>query len=105
MKFLSAIACALLATMASADTTGLKCFIPMDEDGEQAHKLCLNSTSGEMTLVELEEPVEASTIETDVDVLWVVICGALVFFMQAGFLSWKPDASRRRTSSTSCSRM
>ena len=67
---------------------GDKCFIPA---GELTYQVCFSgnaSTAGKWYIAELGEKAQNAGIEqvhTDMNTMWVLIAGILVFFMQAGF--------------------
>lgn len=53
------------------------------------NKLCMNSTSGSFQITATDKTGNAAdkvdSLHADMDTMWIIVCGAMVFFMQAGF--------------------
>jgi Amt family ammonium transporter len=72
----------LLVLLAGAAATGLDyCWNP-----EATVQICVNGTTGAIVASEVEETdTDVSLLAGDMDAMWIILCAALVFFMQAGF--------------------
>jgi Amt family ammonium transporter len=57
----------------------------------------MNSTD-ETSRILIEQSKRIDVIQTDLDYVWVLICAALVFFMQAGFMTLEAGMARSKNS-------
>jgi Amt family ammonium transporter len=71
--------------MAALAVASAKCFIAEEDTGDIS-AICVNDTTGVVTLEAASgDSATTAQINSDMDTMWIIICGALVFFMQAGF--------------------